>query len=453
MRISKQSRDREGAQSNGGSRDMVEPTKTKSASALDSREAVGAGEPAKQSRDREGAQSNGRSRDMVEPAKMKSVSGLGSREAAGLGGQAKLAGRASERRTRSLTVAAQLGARAGTASTRQRFNVSTSAFTMMEIAISLAVIGIALVAIIGVLPIGMNVQQSNREETIIGQDANVLMEDIRNGSLGSDDLTNYIYAISNFWGYYAPGSVRATYLGVNGYSYGSVSVDPQYPKYAFLAATAQEPITNGANIIGLLSTPEYIGANGDEGGDVPRQPIPSLYYGGISNHIVAYCYSISGPAVEKPPQNNPILQQDSFGYHVFCVNAPVAIDTNLFNGLWSEGTSYAAGSTVFFNWMYWTCPGGATGLPLPGASLLWKMSPNYTLEQALNLHELRLTYEWPKQANGTVGSSRETFRTMVAGQIVHQPQLLFNLAGNPVNSIWYNTNLYCYLPDCFTNTP
>ena len=46
--------------------------------------------------------------------------------------------------------------------------ISLAAFTMMEIAISLAVIGIALVAIIGVLPIGMNVQQTNREETIVG---------------------------------------------------------------------------------------------------------------------------------------------------------------------------------------------------------------------------------------------------------------------------------------------
>ena len=66
------------------------------------------------------------------------------------------------------------------------------AFTMMEVAISLAIIGIALVAIIGVLPIGMNVQQDNRQETIIGQDASVLIEDIRNGALGGDDLTNYV---------------------------------------------------------------------------------------------------------------------------------------------------------------------------------------------------------------------------------------------------------------------
>ena len=46
-----------------------------------------------------------------------------------------------------------------------------SGFTMVEIAICLAIIGIALVSIIGVLPIGMNTQRDNREETIINQDA------------------------------------------------------------------------------------------------------------------------------------------------------------------------------------------------------------------------------------------------------------------------------------------
>src|SRR5258705_2108522 len=71
------------------------------------------------------------------------------------------------------------------------------AFTMIEIAISLAVIGFALVAIIGILPTGMNVQKDNREETIIGHDASILMDAIRNGERGVDDLTNYVVAITN----------------------------------------------------------------------------------------------------------------------------------------------------------------------------------------------------------------------------------------------------------------
>ena len=70
---------------------------------------------------------------------------------------------------------------------------------MVEIAICLAIIGIALVAIIGVLPIGMRTQRDNREETIINQDATVFIEAIRNGARGLNDLTNYVYAITNYW--------------------------------------------------------------------------------------------------------------------------------------------------------------------------------------------------------------------------------------------------------------
>ena len=78
-----------------------------------------------------------------------------------------------------------------------------SGFTMVEIAICLAIIGFALVAIIGVLPIGMNTQRDNREETIINQDATVFIEAIRNGAHGLDDLTNYVYAITNYWADYS----------------------------------------------------------------------------------------------------------------------------------------------------------------------------------------------------------------------------------------------------------
>src|ERR1017187_1732123 len=127
-----------------------------------------------------------------------------------------------------------------------------SGFTMVEIAISLAVIGIALVAIIGVLPIGMNTQRDNREETIINQDATVFIEAIRGGARGLDDLTNYVYAITNYWTKINPNrSVAAS--GMNGYSYGSVSITSPA-----LANYSSAPITNGANIIGLLSTPEFM---------------------------------------------------------------------------------------------------------------------------------------------------------------------------------------------------
>lgn len=325
---------------------------------------------------------------------------------------------------------------------------STGGFTMMEIAISLAIIGIALVAIIGVLPIGMNTQQNNRQETIIGEDANVLIEDIRSGALGANDLTNYVYAITNYWAQYNPnGNISAT--GVNGYTWSSFSVATGYPM------NTGAPLTNGANIIGLLTTPEFIGASGDAGRDAPGQPIPSLYFGGISNHIVAYVYSISGPAAEKPPQDNQLMQQDSFAYRVYVVNAPMPIDTNIFNVypyFWSPSTTYTNNSIVFEDWIYWSAPAGAPAganplLPNPRRiPPYWQIQPDYNWDSAINTHELRLSFEWPQLPNGSLGSGRQTFRTTIAGELRPQPQFL----SGPIQ---YNTNFYAYQSQSFTNSP
>src|ERR1035438_5302285 len=253
-----------------------------------------------------------------------------------------------------------------------------SGFTMVEIAISLAVIGFALVPIIGVLPIGMNTQRDNREETIINQDATVFIEAIRSGARGLDDLTNYVYAITNFGGQYQKG-VLTLFPPPIGYA--------NYPSF----------LTNGANIVGLLSLPEFTDPNNN------YAPIenPSLFNFYNSNHVVAYVRSISGPAVEKPPQNNDIVVGDSFGYRILCVNAPVAVDTNIFN--------------------------------LSPAQQL------YTKQLAANLHELRLTFLWPQQPNGKIGPGRQTFRTMVAGQIV--------------TDIVAGQSLYFYQSQSFVSTP
>ena len=69
-----------------------------------------------------------------------------------------------------------------------------SGFTMVEIALCLAVIGFALVAIIGVLPLGMQVQRDSREETIVNNDGAILLEAIRHGK-PIEDLPIYIEEI------------------------------------------------------------------------------------------------------------------------------------------------------------------------------------------------------------------------------------------------------------------
>jgi type II secretory pathway pseudopilin PulG len=269
---------------------------------------------------------------------------------------------------------------------------------MMEIAISLAVIGIALVAIIGVLPIGMNVQRDNRQETIVNQDASVLIEDIRNGALGANDLTNYVVAITNYWAQFNSGVVFGG-NGFNWYNYSGSSVSGSYVRPTPPANS--QPLTNGANIVGLLSTPEFT--------DLRGNPTNNLYSGGYSNHIVASVYSISGLAIQKPPQDNQLMQQDSFAYRLYVVNAPMPFDTN--NVIFNQNNS----STRAF-----------------------------ADQMNAGLHELRLTFLFPLLPNGHIGSGQpKTFRTLVAGQLANQPN----------NTIFFHPNLYVYQSQSFTNSP
>ncbi len=72
------------------------------------------------------------------------------------------------------------------------------AFTMVEIALSLAIIAFAMVAILGVLPSGATFQRDNRENTIIGQEGAFWMEAIRGGA--QFPITNdLVYAVVNLW--------------------------------------------------------------------------------------------------------------------------------------------------------------------------------------------------------------------------------------------------------------
>ena len=157
------------------------------------------------------------------------------------------------------------------------------AFTMVEIAICLAVIGFALVAIIPLLPLGLQVQKDNREDTIINQDGNFFMEAIRSGARGIDELVD---SVTNLV------LVRLD---------GTREVVP-----ANLYATS-------SNIIGILSTPQ-----------------PWV------QRVEADVRAISGSAVEKGPGNQNI----GFEYRLSSEVAPfasytpsTALNTNLANKL------------------------------------------------------------------------------------------------------------------------
>jgi hypothetical protein len=137
-----------------------------------------------------------------------------------------------------------------------------SAFTMVEIAIALAVIGFALVAIIGVLPMGMQNQRVNREDTIINQDGPYFLEAIRTGARGLHDLTNYVTNIC----------VIAT------------NADPKAPP-SMSSLCLEKFVESGYQIIGKLSIP----------GGTPALNQPAM----VVSRVEAKVRSLSGAAVEK----------------------------------------------------------------------------------------------------------------------------------------------------------
>jgi len=139
---------------------------------------------------------------------------------------------------------------------------------MIEIAIALGVIGFALVAIIGILPMGLEVQRDNRSETIINQDATFWIEAIRSGAVGIDELPNYVERIDVFTRDPANGAVGNS----NRYTF----LNGDYP--------------TGADVIGLLTS---------------AAAIPN-------REARAYATAISGSAAEK--ELNPNRRELAFSY-------------------------------------------------------------------------------------------------------------------------------------------
>ena len=245
---------------------------------------------------------------------------------------------------------------------------------MIEIALSLAVIGFALVAIIGILPTGMGVQKDNRQETIINQDANMFLDALRNGQAGLDDLTNYVLAITNSmteWDISAAGVISSNAHFELAYTYTNTTrngalTDPQYL------------LTNGCRIVGLLSTPRLVWT--------PRPGATNTYLL-YSNYVVAAVRSMSGPASEKYPQTNTAIQDFALSYRMISEILPYQeYDTNWVN--------LTTGEILHTN--------------------LWRTEQNLSN----NLHNVRLIFRWPLYPNGGVGNGRQVFRTMASGTIL-----------------------------------
>jgi type II secretory pathway pseudopilin PulG len=269
---------------------------------------------------------------------------------------------------------------------------SLAAFTMVEIALSLAVIGFALVAIIGVLPAGMSVQRDNREETLINFDAAFLIDSIRSGAqntigLGQDDLTNYVLSITNIYTPYVngnPGPPTINWFTTSNYSINGVVV------------SNINILTNGATIVGLLSIPKYI-------------PTSTGYF---SNFITADFRTISGAAVDQGASQ--ASRDFAFSYRVTVEVIP------------SSSFPYSVqnvGVTNLTNWQNFASPGTDN----QGNPYLISLSPlnfpahlnDMLVAQNMqgNLNQIRLRFRWPVLPNGGLGGGRQVYRTMASGTV------------------------------------
>jgi len=251
-------------------------------------------------------------------------------------------------------------------------------FTMVEIAICLAVIAFALVAIIGVLPIGMTAQKTNREETIINFDAHYLMDAIRSGSQGQDALTNYIISITNVSTIYSITGGRTNITAFTNWYNTAPNGLGQY--WMEFSSGHNFPIlTNGFQIIGLLTRPRYIYS----------------VTGFTSNYTTADFRAITGSATDQG--GSQASRDFAFRYRVTPEISQVRIaDQSL--------TNYVAAI--------------ASNLPpevVTARSNYFVLAAN----QQNNLAEIRLAFRWPVLPNGAAANGSQVFRTMASGMITN----------------------------------
>ena len=242
----------------------------------------------------------------------------------------------------------------------------TDGFTMIEIAISMAIAAFALVAILGNLPKGMQVQRENREDTLINQDAVLLMEGIKNGARGFRGLSNQVDQID--------------ISSSSGFS-----------------ATYTDPLMvfSAERVVGLLSTPKY--QFSDNTGTVAW-----------TNDVFAVVRSISGSSGEKDPD----LSDFAFKYRVHSEIVP-------FTSLPSN-----------FSQTFTNTPSPHLVSLAPPATGTLNQTNNWRRARSLNqnLYELKLTFQWPVLADGSVGRRKKVYRTLVQSTLV-QTNLTSSVVG------------------------
>lgn len=269
--------------------------------------------------------------------------------------------------------------------TRPRDN--EQAFTMVEIALSIAIVAFAMVAIIGVLPTGLQVQRDNREETIINQDGTYLLEAIRSGGLGLDELANFVERIT------ITNRSKGHSIGYFG---------SRLPEDG-----SRIPLTNGHFIIGMLSVPTYQLVRGNYRGG---QPVRS------TNEVTALMRSISGSASQRFQSQE--FRENAFTYLLTTTIAPYSIFTN--------------------------------NIPSRNLDLVERDRLTTAQNVMSNLYDVRLHFRWPVNVSGEgedmqyqVGKREQVFRSLVNGRLMPTNAYWFS------NNHYSSTNLFYFQPSTF----
>jgi len=243
-------------------------------------------------------------------------------------------------------------------------NGRPAAFTIVDLAICIAVVAFALVAIIGVMPTGLQVQRQNREDTIMAQEGKLWLEAIRSGALGIDYLTNYVDQIR-------VDTVR------------KLPQDTQYQHasntYVYAGFAGGVGFRNGRDIVGLLSLPGYY-----EWGHAPSNFV--LW----ATNTTAFVRTMTGSAAEKWADNEFALTY-RLRSEVRQFSAVTGMNLDPDQAGLNEAQKEARRAAI-----------------LRGAAL------------RMNLYELRLILDWPVYQRGDrleVGGNRKVFRTLVSGSL------------------------------------
>jgi len=237
---------------------------------------------------------------------------------------------------------------------------------MIEIALSLAIIGFALVTIVGLLPQGLNTQRDNREDTIISQDSAYYLEAVRGGARGLDFLTNYI-----------------DYIRIESNGWDNVTTNIYYSR-TNNPKRNQFPLTNGESVVHLLCTLKYSTlATHDVTGTLTN-----------TMRVYAYARALTGSAV----QQGAVATNDMMSFS-YLIRPEV---TRFFGGISPQSTNTNAFALA--------------GLTSEETQEVFDRKDQIS-HLTNDLYEVRLRFYWPLLPNGNLGPRWSDYRALISGKL------------------------------------